>query len=132
MKRLRQSLFNATRHASRSTRFLVIAGILGGAFLLLRPALPEAMRVSFQLPEALRALDLEYEQDGAVVRTARFSWSDESPTVLRHDPELLAGATRVTATLHDVEGRAWSVERTVHVKTDRVNRVDLRGERTRP
>jgi hypothetical protein len=127
VKRLRQSLFNATRHTGRGARFLVLGVILGGAFLLVKPSLPAAARVSFALPPALRALDLEYEQGGAVVRAVHFGWADGGPELLRHEPELTPGPCRITATLRDGEGRTWKVRRAVAVEGDALHRIDLRA-----
>ena len=133
MKRLRQSLFNAARHDGRGARALVVAAVLGGAFLLVRPSLPTAMRITFQLPEGVRSLEVEYRQGGgAVVRSARFTWPDDSPSLVRHEPELTAGPYRIVATTRDRGGRATVVRRQVALDADRLVRVDLRERRTDP
>jgi hypothetical protein len=132
VKRLRQSLFNATRHTSGRTRLLVVAAILGAVFVLIRPDLPAAVRVSYRLAPGIRSLAVDYEQGGAVVRAARFAWEvDASPTTLRHEPELAAGPTRIVMTWHDHEGVRRTSRRTVQVAADRVVHVDLRPDETR-
>lgn len=139
MKRLRQSLFNAARQSLRGgqgpgaglgmrTRLLIIAAILGGAFLLIRPSLPTAVGVSYRLPQDVRALEVEYTQDGEVVRGARFHWAEgESPEVVRHEPELTPGPAHVSATWTGVDGRRRKLERDVDLDGHRVARVDLRS-----
>jgi len=127
VKRLRQSLFNATRHSSGGVRLLVVAAILGGAFLLVRPSLPTALRVSYRLPAGVRSLEVDYVQGGNVVRSARFTWAPEaSPEVFRHEPELAAGRTRLVVTWADPAGVRRTVRRTVELAEERVTHVDLR------
>lgn len=105
---------------------LVVAAVLGGAFLLVRPAVPTAMRVSFVLPEGVRSLEVEYAQGGAVLRSARFAWPDDGPSLVRHEPELTAGRYRIVATTRDRDGRVTVVRRQVALDADRLARVDLR------
>ncbi len=106
---------------------LVVAAILGGAFLLIRPSLPTAQRVSYRLPAGVRSLEVDYVQGGSVVRSARFSWAPEaSPEVFRHEPELAGGATRLVVRWADPAGVLQTVRRTVELVEDRVTHVDLR------
>ena len=126
VRRLRQSLSNAARHAPLSSRLLVIGAILVLVFLAVRPGLPTTVRVSFRLPRDVRALSVDYEQGGELVRTARFGWSGPSPEVLRHEPELAPGSTTISVTLRDVRGQTRSVRRRIEVGADRLARVDLR------
>lgn len=107
---------------------LVVAAILGAVFLLIRPGLPTAVRVSYRLPDGIRTLSVDYEQGGTVVRAARFAWQDgASPTVLRHEPELTTGETRIVTTWSDRQGVRRTSRRTVEVARDRVTRVTIGG-----
>jgi predicted anti-sigma-YlaC factor YlaD len=106
---------------------LILGGIIAAALLLGRLGMPARVGISYRLPPSVQTLAIEYEQDGEIVRRATFGWGDEdSPRVVRHEPELVPGTARVMATLRDHAGEERTVERNVRVDPDHVARVDLR------
>lgn len=105
----------------------VVAAILAVVIALIVPGLPRSVRVSYRLPPAVRSLQVEYETEGELVRSARFSWTGESPGVLRHEPDLSPGRYGVAVTIL-VEGTGpRHLRRSVEVDPGRVAHVDLRG-----
>ena len=122
-----QSLFNALRQSRRGTRMAVVAGILAVVVALVVPGLPRTVRVSFRLPEGVRSLDVDYEAHGELVRSARFSWSGDSPEVVRHEPDLSPGRYVIVATVAAQDARIRHLRRSVQVDPGRVAHVDLRG-----
>jgi hypothetical protein len=124
---LRQSLFNAPRHRGKLAHALILAGIIGAALLFARVGMPRQVGISYRLPPSVRSLEIEYEQDGEIVRTAQFGWDEvDSPRVVRHEPELAPGTARVIATVRNHQGVDRTIRRTVEVDPDHVARVDLR------
>jgi hypothetical protein len=123
---LRQRLFNAVRQGAR-LRLLVIVGALFVIVLwVVVPALPRETRISFHLPPDLRSLEVEYWRTGELLRSARFTWSGNSPDLLRHTPELVPGRLDVEATVQGASGMTRTVHRHVEADPDHVVHVDLR------
>ena len=127
MSRVGQRGFNALRQSSRGVRLAAVAAILGVVIAIVAPGVPRTVRVSYRLPTGVRALSVDYEKGGELVRSASFRWSGDSPEVVRHEPELTPGEYVIDITIEADPGGTRHLRESVQVDPARVAHVDLRA-----
>ena len=114
---------------STRRRIATVIAVVGMLFVGSRLASvwPRETSVAYEVGADVRALDVDYLQDGEAVCSARFGQPERKTRVFRHTARLQPGRYQVAITLRGDHAEPVQVERTLVVPGGELTTFDLRG-----